>query len=456
MRRKSNNIKYIIILVLLGIISFGVYKILTSSMFEKNTPKINLAQKIFWNGKDKINLAISDDSGIKSVKIFLVNENKNEQIFAQNFTIYEKMLNFELELPKELALKKADNHLLFEITDISKANFFMGNTATFDTKLEIDNKKPEINVINQSYKITKGGSGVVVFRAFDEGLKEVYIKTNSGKIFTPTPFYKPNYYASLVAWDIKQDHFEADIIATDLAGNERKTRIKYYLQDKKYKTSNISLKDDFIDGKITELYEIYNPNGTDSGVAKFKYINENLRGENEKFIADITSKVNDELIKDFKIIPFYPLKNGAAVASYGDHRFYEYGGESVSESWHLGLDLASVANAEIIATGDSKVAAIKDNGIYGLNVILDHGFGLYSLYGHCFSTDLNVGDEVKKGDIIALTGASGLAFGDHLHFGTVVQGVEVRPEEWMDKKWLKDNIFDVMDNAKKVIENSKN
>ena len=203
------------------------------------------------------------------------------------------------------------------------------------------------------------------------------------------------------------------------------------------------------------MYEIYNPSGTDTGVAKFKWVNEILRGQNDNFIKETTSKVSDKMIDDFTIEPFYPLRNGAAVASFGDHRFYEKDGLIVSESWHMGLDLASVENADIIAKHSAVVAGLKENGIYGLNLILDHGFGLYSLYGHCSASNLHVGDIVKPGDIIANTGKSGLAFGDHLHFGILVQGVEVRPEEWMDKKWLNDNIYEIIKSAKKVMDNAK-
>ena len=53
---------------------------------------------------------------------------------------------------------------------------------------------------------------------------------------------------------------------------------------------------------------------------------------------------------------------------------------------------------------------------------------------------VNKGDVVKKGQIIARTGSTGLAFGDHLHFGILVGGVEVTPLEWIDPKWVRDNI----------------
>jgi murein DD-endopeptidase MepM/ murein hydrolase activator NlpD len=46
---------------------------------------------------------------------------------------------------------------------------------------------------------------------------------------------------------------------------------------------------------------------------------------------------------------------------------------------------------------------------------------------------------------------TGLALGDHLHFGIVVQGIEVRPEEWMDANWMRVNVFNVIEDAKKII-----
>lgn len=54
--------------------------------------------------------------------------------------------------------------------------------------------------------------------------------------------------------------------------------------------------------------------------------------------------------------------------------------------------------------------------------------------------------------MIAKTGSTGFAFGDHLHFGVLVQGIDVRPEEWMDAPWMNDNIYTVLENAKSLID----
>jgi murein DD-endopeptidase MepM/ murein hydrolase activator NlpD len=118
----------------------------------------------------------------------------------------------------------------------------------------------------------------------------------------------------------------------------------------------------------------------------------------------------------------------------------------------MGIDLASTSFADIKTSNDGEVVYAKYNGIYGNNIIISHGLGFFTLYGHCSKMLVEEGDRVKAGDVIAKSGSTGLALGDHLHFGAIVQGVEVRPEEWMDRKWLKLNIEDVIKNGKKLIE----
>lgn len=441
----------VILLVVLGILYF-VY---SSEMFERNAPKVSLGDKINWNLKTPINVKITDDTGIKSLKISLSDGKQVVNLMDETFELIQKELNLAINLPKGTLLDRNGNlKLNIEVKDISKWKF--GNKLNKEIDVLVDTKRPDVYVLNQSYKITKGGSGAVVFKASDDNLNEVYIQTSFGKKFEVVPFYKDGYFVSIIAWPVNEKNFTAYAVATDKAGNESKVRIRYYLQDKVYKTSKISLTDEFINGKISELVEIYAKDPSIyEGIEKFKFVNETLRNANEELIYSKTNKILEEKVDDFFIKPFYPLKNGAAVASFGDHRFYVKDDKDVSQSWHLGLDLASVANAQITTSNPAVVVLKADNGIYGLNLVLYHGLGLYSIYGHCSASSVEVGQNISEEEIIANTGSSGLAFGDHLHFGMSVQGVEVRPEEWMDKKWMKENIFQILDNAKKLIDNKK-
>jgi murein DD-endopeptidase MepM/ murein hydrolase activator NlpD len=118
----------------------------------------------------------------------------------------------------------------------------------------------------------------------------------------------------------------------------------------------------------------------------------------------------------------------------------------------MGIDFASVKEADIVSSNRGLTVFAKYNGIYGNNLIIYHGLGFYSLYGHCSQFLTDKGEIVKAKQIVAKTGMTGLALGDHLHFGLMVQGVMVRPQEWMDSRWIKANITDVIKKAKEMID----
>jgi murein DD-endopeptidase MepM/ murein hydrolase activator NlpD len=362
-------------------------------------------------------------------------------------------IKVSIEPPRSAyAIKDKEIEIVITATDASKWNFLNGNSITKVFKLVIDKRRPKISIISNSYKIKRGGAALVIFRIRDDNLDDFYIQTNFGKKFKAQPFYKEGYYISLLAWPIKSSSFRATVVAQDFAGNTSKSYIPLYLKQKNYRISKIKLSDRFLKGKIADLAEEFvETQGVDGSLEQFKIINEDVRAKNEKLIHEITSKVPDEMISDFKINKMYPLKNAQVVATFGDHRKYYYDGQYISESYHMGLDLASNKEARIIPQNGGKVVFADFNGLYGNMPIISHGLGLYTLYGHCSTLRVNADDEIGAKEYIANTGKSGYAMGDHLHFGVLIQGIEVRPAEWMDKQWMKLNITDVIKSAKKVI-----
>jgi murein DD-endopeptidase MepM/ murein hydrolase activator NlpD len=136
------------------------------------------------------------------------------------------------------------------------------------------------------------------------------------------------------------------------------------------------------------------------------------------------------------------LSNSKVEAAFADRRTYVYKGERVDQQDHVGFDLSVVQQTPIQASNDGKVIVADYFGIYGNAVIIDHGAGLLSLYGHMTSIDVKPGQMVKKGDVIGKSGSTGLAAGDHLHFGLFLQGVPVNPTEWWDGKWIQDHVLD--------------
>ena len=80
-------------------------------------------------------------------------------------------------------------------------------------------------------------------------------------------------------------------------------------------------------------------------------------------------------------------------------------------------------------------------GIFGNCVIIDHGMGLQSLYAHLSSIEVSPGDEMGQEQQIGLSGQTGLAGGDHLHFAMLLQGHPVTPVEWWDPHWIEDRVL---------------
>ena len=140
---------------------------------------------------------------------------------------------------------------------------------------------------------------------------------------------------------------------------------------------------------------------------------------------------------------FIHRPRAATRANFADHRTLIYQNQVVGEAYHLGLDLASVRNAEIPAANSGKVVFTGDMGVYGNLCLIDHGLGLFSLYAHMNDFTVKPGDLVKKGDLIGHTDSTGLAFGDHLHFGIIVGGLEVTPIEWLDPKWVRNIVNNI-------------
>ena len=454
--RRASALGVLILLLLIGAAGYGGYRLINSPAFETNKPIIEMPTERYWNTHHPFDINISDDSGLKTVIAYLSNGRERVKIADIDFRKPPKTYTLQIKYPKIGFVHNSDDLRLTVIAkDSSKWHFFKGNSAVKKMRIRVDSQKPDLFSLVTSYGITRGGSALAIFKATDKNLKALYVETNFGKRFEPTPFYKDGYYAVLLAWPIHQKRFSAKVVAVDAAGNMSRARLSFFLKARSYRTSYLQAKDRFINGKISDLAEDEPEKTKDlTPTEKLRFINETYRTENDALIKKVTRRVDHNRFESFDIRPFYPLKNGKVVGSFGDHRYYWYKDKSnvISESYHLGIDLASIRQDNIYSTNPGIVVFANYNGIYGNNLIIYHGLGLYTVYGHCSTLLKKRGDLVKAGEVVAKTGATGLALGDHLHFSTMVHGIFVRPAEWMDSKWIKANITDVIESAKQMID----
>ncbi|UCF86784.1 MAG: M23 family metallopeptidase, partial [Nitrospiraceae bacterium] len=321
----------------------------------------------------------------------------------------------------------------------------------------IDTEPPTIEVMNAPYSLSQGTGGFAVLKAIDAD--SVLIQLNNStfrafKMFREEDIQSPSdtpeqmvqrdgsdtYYVFFpVPFEINKDDV-LYAVARDKAGNQNIRALSTKLKAKQYKTSSITISDSFIN---TVVLPLVNETDTDDPAATFKRVNEEIRKENQKVLIEIARKTLPEVLWDGH---FLQLKNTKVMAKYGDKRIYYYQGEPASRSAHLGYDLASVKNAKVEASNSGVVIFADDLGIYGNTLIIDHGLGLMTLYGHLSTILVKKGQVVEKGEVVARTGSTGLAGGDHLHFGVLIHGYEVSPLHWWDPKWVKVNILNHITN----------
>jgi len=125
--------------------------------------------------------------------------------------------------------------------------------------------------------------------------------------------------------------------------------------------------------------------------------------------------------------PFLPMVNTAIKASFAERRSYVYDGKTVDEQNHLGLDMASVRADPVPASNDGVVVFASYLGIYGNCVVIDHGYGLETRYGHLLAFSVGKDDQVKRGDVIGQVGSTGRATGNHLHYEVLANGTLLNP-----------------------------
>ena len=120
---------------------------------------------------------------------------------------------------------------------------------------------------------------------------------------------------------------------------------------------------------------------------------------------------------------------GRLTSPFGKYREYNTG----VRRHHYGTDIANVVGTHIYASNSGIVTLADRLHIYGNAVILNHGQGVSTSYNHLSEIHVKVGERVEKGQRIGLMGSTGQSTGSHLHWGMVVNGVAVAPEEWTER-----------------------
>jgi murein DD-endopeptidase MepM/ murein hydrolase activator NlpD len=422
----------VLVIAVVGWFFFGDY-------LETGKPQVKFDQEVRAVGRQKtIGINFSDSgSGLSRITVEIIQDNKG-QILADKKISPKGKLKEALTLTMSAGdLKLHDGPAAIKITATDYSLF--KNQIVLMQQIKIDTVPPQINLLKNINYINQGGTGFVAYQPSKPlASTGVYINNYLSVAHAALIDNKPSYITYFaLPMDAGKATTRIMVFARDEAGNETNIALPCDIKAKKFRADKMNLNDSFLQQKMPEFQAMVPSLRGKTPLEVFTYINSQMRNDNFLTIQKICQKSSD---KELWEGTFLRMKNAKPMALFGDKRDYIYNGKVVGESVHTGVDLASNARATIEAANKGIVVFTGALGIYGNAVIIDHGLGLFTLYGHMSSIDTTVGKKVDKGEKIGISGTSGLAGGDHLHFSIIVGGQFVNPQEWWDPHWIKDNI----------------
>lgn len=445
-RRSSRSLRFMLILVLLGGLAVGGWV----SLRVGEPPVVKMSSDLPAIGK-KTTVAIDvaePKRGLTTVLVELVQGDRTEKLAEETFTP---------QPPHMLWAPKTDQHHLEVVVGRSTIEGLQQGEASIRVTagragtwlehpdpvvetltLPVRITPPTIELLSSQTYVTQGGSEVVVYKVGDSAVTHgVRAKDWVFRGFDlPGGKAGEKFALFAVPYDV-DDSAEVKLFTEDDVGNDVSIGFIDHFNPKPFKTDSINVSDGFMK-KVVPRIMGQTPSFRDRGSLLDNYvaINSDMRKQNADRLVAL-AKDSEEKFFWNKVFLQMPAK---VVSSFADRRTYFYESKEIDRQDHLGFDLASTAKAPIPAANAGKVILAEYFGIYGNAVVIDHGFGLMSLYGHMSKIDVEVGQVVDRGHVIGTTGATGLALGDHLHFTMLLHGLPVTPIEWWDAQWIKNRV----------------
>lgn len=410
--------------------------------FEGEKPAISLAGTSDFLAKtDTVNVEITDQkSGIRQISVTVSQGDIEHELYTvtnarEKYYGQVGPLRVSHSLPFDSStLGFKDGPLVITVSayDFSFRGMLSGNESSVSKNVTLDTKPPRIQILHSERYISPGGSGIVIYRLSDAQSRHGAVlngKFNPGHLVGDG---RDDAYIAFFALPYDADKIEGSKIeAIDIAGNKASVPFSTIYKQADQKSDRINIGDSFLSTKIPE-FEQYHPEMSGSLLEKYLYTNQDIRQANNQKISELCSDSVSEKLWQGR---FHRMA-GSSRAGFADHRTYYYQGKPIDQQVHLGMDIASTRRADVKAANAGRVVYADYLGIYGNMVLLDHGQGVFSLYSHLSQINVAPEDMVDQQTVLGLTGTSGMAGGDHLHFSMLINGIFTTPKEWWDSHWI--------------------
>jgi hypothetical protein len=386
--------------------------------------------------------------GLTSVKVELVQGNNAVTAVEKRYEPSSQFIFWNSKTATDVLNTEIGRRILPQLTGgsatiritVGRAGTWMRHPAPSvkEISLPVRLTPPSVQVTSTKTYVAQGGCEVVTYRVGESAVRD---GVRSGSWWFPGyPLPGGGRQDRFALFAVPYDMAQPDVrlVVEDGSGNTAERGFIDMFFPRPFKSDSLEISDAFINKVVPEILS-QSPEITDRGNPLDNYIaiNRELRQKNSQAIREMALQSKPQFLWDR---PFAMMRNAKVMASFADRRTYFYKGREIDRQDHLGFDLAVTKQAPVPAANSGIVVCARYFGIYGNAVIIDHGYGLQSIYGHLSSVAVQEGQQVARSAIIGYTGETGLAGGDHLHYCTMLQGLPVNPSEWWDGHWIQDRV----------------
>lgn len=423
--------KALLVIVLLVIIVVPIVIVVARSA----TPSIDLPAPLNTLGQaTPISVHVADPRGIRTVSATVEQNGASYPVWktAQPSKAQEATWSFTAGVKTTPQLKDGKATLIVEAT----SNDLLHRSARIERDVTVVTQPPTVSVDSDQHYIYIGMADLATLNVTGVYTAAgVRVGDRSFRAW-PMPGGKPGLFSLFAfGWNMPQSTIPM-VFASNGAGNDVTSPITVVFPKKEqphYTQHDLQVSDQFMQKVVGEL----DPNGSGDMVTRFVRINNEMRKSNNKTLSDLRFKTADHFLFSE---PFQRQPHSQAEANFADLRNYIYQGKKIDQQVHLGYDLAVTQHVGVQASNDGRIVWAAPLGIYGNCVVVDHGYGLQTIYGHMSHIDVHEGDMVKRGQVMGQSGMTGMAGGDHIHFAMQLDGVQIDPKEWWDPHWIQDHI----------------
>jgi murein DD-endopeptidase MepM/ murein hydrolase activator NlpD len=405
------------------------------------TPVVEVPASITALGQaTPISVHLSDPHGIRKLTGFV---EQNEVRYTVSETtqpsrrilwqrgVADRNWNFTVGTSTTPRLRDGKARLIIEAT----SNDFREKTTRWEREVTVVTQPPALSADSDQHYLYLGMADLATFNLSGYWTEAgVRVGDQTFRAW-PMPGGKPGFFSIFAfAWNTPPG--TAPLVYATNAADQVTGPMVFQFPKKeqpKYTVHDLHVDNRFAQKVVSEL----DPNGSGDLIARFVRINSEMRRANNKTLADLRLKTEARFLWSQ---PFLRQPHSQAESNFADVRNYIYEGKKIDQQVHLGYDLAVTQHVGVEASNDGRVVYAAPLGIYGNCIVVDHGYGLQTIYGHLSQIAVHEGDLVKRGQVMGTSGQTGMAGGDHIHFAMQLEGIQIDPKEWWDSHWIKDHV----------------